>query len=533
MLRKSDVSFLRIPAQRAGLYLTHIQLSALDHTLGKLRPALMDGSSRPECLPGTRSHLLRSIMDWIFSSNAQRILWLHGLAGSGKSTLSTTISNHCRAQGCLGAFAFFNRDVEERNQPWNVVRTLAYQLGSCDVQIGTAIAAAIDAMPSIAQSALRFQFTKLLLEPLSALPTHRAPVVLILDALDECRSGEGRRLLLKILAAESIHLPSFARILITSRADFDIRAAFIGRPHIFMQELGIASEDNIRDISSFLHSRMTEIRVTNPSLMLPPDWPGQASLNALGHRASGLFAWASTACRFIEGYDPQQRLGVLLQGAVHSDSELALDSLYQTALMSAGLWDDDEFCTDFNVIMGTILIAKNPLSCKAIDNLLFLNRSSCHTLSRLRCVLSWSDTTPIRILHPSFADFLSDPRRCGSSWYINTSFHNRSFAVQCLHHLYSVLKRNICDLKLSPAAVDKVLPEETSYAAGSWINHIIDIKEGEMFIAETLELFFYRHLLHWLEVMSILKQSRTTISSLRCLLDWSMVRDLRFSSVLV
>jgi hypothetical protein len=91
--------------------------TALDHTLNILEPARMDASTRSECLPGTRTDILRSIADWAHSTSVEKwLLWLKGLAGSGKSTLSTTIAHTLQEQGCLGAFVFFSRDVEERNQ---------------------------------------------------------------------------------------------------------------------------------------------------------------------------------------------------------------------------------------------------------------------------------------------------------------------------------------------------------------------------------------------------------------------------------
>jgi hypothetical protein len=374
-------------------------------------------------------------------------------------------------------------------------------------------------MPRILLSPLSLQFTKLLVEPLSTLPC-TGSVVIVLDALDECVD---RKLLLAILAAESIRLPSFIRIIITSRDEFDLRAAFTGKEHISVQELDISTERNVQDISAFLQIRMKEIRDANASL-LPPDWPGDALVHALGQRAAGLFAWASTACHFIDGYKPQQRLDVLLQGAASSKAEFALSTLYRTALQSIGLWDDGEFCADFRLIMGTILVAKDPLSHNTIDALLSLKCPSRHTISRLRCVLSWSDTEPIRILHPSFAEFLSDHLRCGSEpWYINTFFHNRSFAIQCLTYLEATLRRNICDLKLSLTPVNEVLPEATSYACATWIDHIIDIREEEETVANILEKFLFRHLLHWIEGMSILKKSRTTVASVPLLHDWLRV----------
>ena len=499
--------------------------TALDNTLDILEPARMDASTRSECLAGTRTDILRSIADWAKSTSVEkRLLWLKGVAGSGKSTLSTTIVHALQEQGRLGAFVFFSRDVEERSQPANVIRTIAYQLASFSPVIRTAIAQAIDTTPRITQSALRFQFTKLLIEPLRTLPATGGPVVLILDALDECGSAEDRKPLLSLLSSESVHLPSFVRILITSRDERDIRCALEEQSHVLIRELNLTLENNTNDILYFFRSRMAEIRSTNK---LARDWPGDSAIFALCKQAAGLFVWASTACRFINGYDPLRNLDVVLSRGMSTKAQSALDALYQTALKSAvkDIWDDEYFRTDFCSIMGTILVARNPISDKTIDTLLSLERPSRYIISRLGCVLHCSETGPVRILHPSFADFLSDRLRCGSDlWHVDTLLHNRLLAVHCISHLNSVLRRNFRNLVLSQANVDEVLPEATSYACTSWIDHVCAIMEDADLVRHNLDQFLFRHLLHWIEAMSILKKSKTTITSVLCLHDWLGVR---------
>ena len=321
--------------------------TALDHTLSILEPARMDASTRSECLPGTRTDILQSVADWVHSTSVEkRLLWLKGLAGSGKSTLSTTIAHTLRERGRLGAFIFFNRDVEERNQSANVIRTLAYQLASFSPVIKTAIAQAIDTTPGIMQSALRFQFTKLLIEPLQNLPATEGPIVLILDALDECGSAESRKPLLSLLSSESVHLPSFIRILITSRDERDIRCALEVQSHVLVRELNLSSEKNANDILHFFRNRMAEIRSTNG---LAHDWPGDSAIFSLNERAAGLFIWVSTACRFIDGYNPHRNLNVVLSGGMSGEAQSALDALYRTALESAvmDIRDDQYFRADF------------------------------------------------------------------------------------------------------------------------------------------------------------------------------------------
>ena len=49
----------------------------------------MDMYGRLECLPGTRTDLLKSITEWVTDPTSKHnVLWLHGVAGCGKSTLA-------------------------------------------------------------------------------------------------------------------------------------------------------------------------------------------------------------------------------------------------------------------------------------------------------------------------------------------------------------------------------------------------------------------------------------------------------------
>jgi AAA ATPase domain len=232
----------------------------------------MDGFACTECLEGTRADILEFIWRWAFDlSTGSRLLWLHGLVGSGKSTISTTFATRCDEQGYLGTFLFFNRD--EGNQPSNVIRTLAYELSAHDARIRAGVVAAIKATLRIAKFPLRTQFYRLITEPLSNLPTTETPIIIILDAVDECGTAETRRAFLALLSAEFDQLPSFIHVLITSRAELDIRMALGSKSHITARELDLMSSNNIGDILSFLHFRMMEIHSIHTSLLLAHDWP--------------------------------------------------------------------------------------------------------------------------------------------------------------------------------------------------------------------------------------------------------------------
>jgi polynucleotide 5'-kinase involved in rRNA processing len=74
-------------------------------------------SKRTCCLENTRRNIISDIMKWIAddSIEAKKVLWVYGLAGTGKSTLSTTIAQIMSSLHRLGAFFFFNRDIPQRD----------------------------------------------------------------------------------------------------------------------------------------------------------------------------------------------------------------------------------------------------------------------------------------------------------------------------------------------------------------------------------------------------------------------------------
>jgi len=181
--------------------------------------------------------------------------------------------------------------------------------------------------------------------------------------------------------------------------------------------------------------------------------------------------------------------------------------------------------TDFRVVVGTLLVVRNPLSPAVLSNLLTFDshRHLLHAISRLGCVLYTNAV--IRILHPSFADFLSNRVRCKMDvWFIDLPTHNLRVIIHCMGRLDGFLECNVGDMDF-PAPADVFLPEDVSYACVFWIEHVCIIKDA----FDRLEAFLFKHLLHWFEAMSILKRSRDSIGLLSRLRDWHNVRQNYFS----
>ncbi|KDQ13025.1 hypothetical protein BOTBODRAFT_133925, partial [Botryobasidium botryosum FD-172 SS1] len=415
----------------------------------ELDPVDMDSATRPLCHPGTRSKEIQLITDWVIDPNAaSRILWLPGPAGFGKSTLSTTLAHSFSSLRRLAAFVFFNREAQERSSPAAVVRTLAYQLALFGHRIGEKIHNAIKASPFIPRSHIRNQFTKLIVEPLSSIEGLGAdgPILVIFDAFDECGNAETRSALLSVLAEESKNLPSFIRILLTSRPIPDIERALSKQPHVKRHNLYVTTE-NSGDVELFLRHSTTRIVEEQDVPVLAPDWPGEGALLELVRRARGLFIWAQTAIRYIrESHDPAAHLNVLL-GMDTDDDFHPLTQLYTTALMSAGNWEDRTFPPVFRKIVGAILVVKTPLTPAAIDTILCApSNQSRQIVSYYGAVLLTEPDGTINTIHPSFYDTLTDRSHAGEKWFIDTGLHNRDMAFRCIDLLDRDLKENICGL---------------------------------------------------------------------------------------
>jgi hypothetical protein len=382
-----------------------------------------------------------------------------------------------------------------------------------------------ESIPRIAEMPLDFQFTNLLsARALKSVEWHGGPVVLVIDGLDECGSETDRKALMQALSKGFSDLPSFMRVIVVSRPETDIEDALSSHEAVHPYRLDIDSVATQEDISEFLRHRFSNIRRIMRHSGLGADWPGDDKTRSLTNSAGGLFVWASTACLYIESYDPDERLNELITQQSNVDSSgpfIQLDRLYKTGLQSAGLWDNHSFRTDCCNIFGAILCARIPLSHSMIDSLLALprSRSSLGSISRLGCVLRISETEEIRTLHPSFHDYLS--RRCsGEPWSINLELHNERLARHCIQFLDNTLRENICGLTLPHPVQNESPSDAVSYGCKFWVEHVCLITHAADNIGELIYGFLGRHLLHWMEALAVLKSHSSTIRSLQKLLDW-------------
>ncbi len=154
------------------------------------------------------------------------MFWVHGAAGSGKSTVATSVAVMLKKS--LGGSFFCKRDVEDRRKASNVIPTLVFRLAKALPLFGVHVAEVLGREGGVGSNAISWQAEELLLGPLKKMEKQKDNMpnfVWIIDALDEC-SAEKERVEL-VTALCSLHdVAPWLKIFITSRPNKDIHSAF-------------------------------------------------------------------------------------------------------------------------------------------------------------------------------------------------------------------------------------------------------------------------------------------------------------------
>ncbi|KAL5526090.1 hypothetical protein ACEPAG_7428 [Sanghuangporus baumii] len=492
-----------------------------------LDPSKSDHSSvskRPRCLGGTRQEYLDPIMEFLFAETSPNILWLTGAAGSGKSTIAVTAFEKCGAKKCSPAYMFFER---EKSDPSSVIRTIACMLASHYPSVAPHIFDALESNKTICAIAIKNQFEKLLLEPLQAFPNSvKGPIVIVLDALDECGSVEQRRELLQMLKTGFTELPSKVRVLVTSRPEGDMMEGLPRNDRIRHIELDHTTEGSRHDVDLFIQQEMAKALGKQVS---------KGNLRVLCDAADGLFIWASTAVKMVQGAVKPRRSLEKLVNDIRSVGSNGIDSLYATVLKGSGIWDDNSDSKDEGMaVLGIILVAKEAMTGTVIESFLGLEEDTVDSvLRRLRSVVSYEPGKPIRLHHASFADYLLSSQSSGDeAWHVDEVVQKQAVTERCFDIMAKELHFNMCDLE-SSFVLNRDIPDlqtriannirpELDYACRFWGVHLCELSKSDVStgLKDRMKTFGNEHLLYWFEVLSMTGQFNRV--AIRALYDASM-----------
>ena len=146
-------------------------------------------------------------------------------------------------------------------------------------------------------------------------------------------------------------------------------------------------------------------------------------------------------------------------------------------------------------------------------------------------------SVPIRPLHASFTDFLTDRDRSGDYFVEVHSIHN-DLAFASLGIMKDKLEFNICNLPSSylpnSAVLDlddrikKRIPAELAYSCRFWTDHVREAPFSSTLAADIQAFFNNKRLLFWFEVLSLFRLMNTCAGSLSSVIQWVMVCRMTF-----
>jgi hypothetical protein len=525
---------------------TRAEGETVQKTLSKL-PRVSDAAfnsqlngSRDTCFANTRHELLQELYDWAEDTDGPHLLWLSGIAGTGKSTLARTASRRWHEQNMLGASFFFSNGHGEASSSRHLVTTIAWQLSNNVPLVRSAIFDAIRSQEDAVKSSLLDQWEHLIMEPLANTKTEDTTptVVLVVDALDECIEERSVRGILSCLGKPQSLKSVRLKVLVTSRPSLGIRSnlnRFSGSRYRTMSLDEVPQAVVERDLRLYFQH---EFEIIRDERGYSSHWPSDKDIARLVKKSCGLFIWASTACRFVRGMKAKKRLRTLLDERestpmLSSHPESALDEIYTKvlegplSLMTSGAADEEAELEHIGTVLGGLVVLRSPLSIHSLAILLGIALDDVtDVLADLHAIFSIpsnSSFEPVQLHHPAFTDFLLDRRRCKRTGLTvdGTRIH-ALLANRCVQIMSSELRHDICQLGLPGALrssvtrdqIDKCIPLELQYACLYWMEHC---QGGHVRAQDSDEFhrFFEESFLHWFEAMYLMEKPTEMSAILR------------------
>jgi hypothetical protein len=495
----------------------------------RLRPLNHDWDMAPMgCLEGTRVAIQQVLSTWANSGEPElTTLWLNGMAGTGKTAIASTFAKNMSDEGMLVARFFIDRQSAERQSLSRIVQTLAYHLAEHHHERLRVLWDFLRDNPVFEILPIQDQIRQLIKMPLDVGGCE--PLLIVIDGLDECVASSGVSLV-KALTGTLLHHP--VRLFVASRNEGDIADMLRDLPHhyIRLQDIGASA-----DVRLYWEWNLDQLCYRKRL----PDWRSMVALDELVELTGNLFIYATTLLENIQDTrtSPIKELVKLLEiSRAGSGSAIAfagqpvhhspLEKLYFHILAEAvkdkrgNMRAEYLKCT--HDILEVVIFAREPLTPQALADLLDMDRDELQAyLTLLRSVLVVPDANNpegvVRPFHQSFPDFI---RHQGGLVHPQLSMRStiagKHITEWCLGQLNKHLRFDICNIKDASLFNDKV-PELQSrlnahvsaalrYSCRYWPSHLLEYLRGaglQFQVPVGLDFFCKKHLLHWIEVLSL------------------------------
>ena len=524
-----------------GLRSAKITIGSIDKLYHEMTSYKTRHSSYGEpvgCMTGTRVNILADLDIWASEDNGRNVYWMVGMAGTGKSSILHTLCEILDRKNRLGASFFCSRASDKTNDARLIVPVIAHALARASPCIKFEIVKAIEDDPTLAELTYRNlneQFKKLIYDPICATAGKgpRRYKIIVIDAVDECVNLQVVASLIRLILQFASNIP--LKFLIASRDEDLIRNAFYHHPELSTSFMLHEVEKHLveDDIRKYIERSLSNIKSEGLD-PVPDAWPSPVELSNLVDHSGRLFIYAATAIRYIHdgGKLYKSRLSIMANRDPKTRSKLqtsTIDGLYGHILEQACALREDWEVDSIKQLTSIIIFLRNPLPIQAIASLSEIDAHPYLTSISSVIHVPTQEYLPVAPFHASFPDFVTDstrcsPRNCPSFPALVPSEGHEMLALKCLEHMNRALKYNICDIPKeriwsrkemtnSQENTNKI-SDALKYSCLYWASHLAEVQGSSTDIIPTLHQFLCKHLLHWMECLSILGKLQTGLKSL-------------------
>src|SRR5882762_4136721 len=323
---------------------------------------------------------------------------------------------------------------------------------------------------------------------------------LIVDALDECVNNQELTKLLRFIPATA-EKSSKVKWLVSSRYRSDIESQLKERERLDL-ELNALSISKAVDV--YIDHKLSKLDYHE-------DLRAQVA-DELHKRADGTFLWVALVCKRLESNDHYYAMSILAE--IPSD----LKGLYDRMMNQINKLErqDPGFCKD---ILSIMALAYRPLRLSELTTLAKLPHEvptieivkKCASFLTLR-----SDT--VYLIHQSAQDYLSSNDVEPEIFPDGYAATHRHILSRSLDVMEKSLHEDIYNLKDPGCLIDEITPvnpdplDQFRYACVYWADHLSEIDlslHNEIGICDDgrIHRFLKNHLLHWLEALSLIRNT--------------------------
>jgi hypothetical protein len=376
-----------------------------------LRPLEFDAELLHHLLRFTgRQWVLDQVTAWLARDMPhQRVFWISGGPGVGKTALSAVLSDRLREVGALHLCKFGHN---QKADPRAVVTSIAYQL-STQLPEYEARLSAID-LERLRRDNAATMFDNLIVQPLTGLNPPGRPIAILIDALDEATSGQSNELA-DFIRDEFGKTPAWLRLIVTSRPE---RAVTVPLQSYTPFVLDIEAESNRHDIRAYLRRALAD------------QFNGRTDIDErveqVLEKSGGVFLYVERVCEDVKaGNLSLDRLGEFPRG---------LGGVYDR-FFNRQFPDIERYRRNVRPALRTILAARGGMPLSALQQVFSWADEDVRDFVRVLGSLFPTSGPPgaevLKPYHKSVADWLTDEVRSGK-FYTSQAEGHRLLAGHCL-----------------------------------------------------------------------------------------------------